>query len=44
MLPDPAGGVTEIKLIEPAEYRKYFDWGEIGERIVSRAMELKKSL
>jgi len=41
---DPAGGVTEIKLIEPAEYRKYFDWGEIGERIVVRALELKKRL
>ena len=41
---DPASGVTKIKLIDPAEYRKYFDWGEIGERIVERAMELKKEL
>jgi len=41
---DPAGGVTEIKLIDPAEYRKYFDWGEIGERIIARALELKGRL
>jgi 8-oxo-dGTP pyrophosphatase MutT (NUDIX family) len=41
---DPAGGVTEIKLIEPTAYRKYFDGGEIGERIVARALELKRRL
>jgi ADP-ribose pyrophosphatase YjhB (NUDIX family) len=41
---DPAGGVTEIKLIDPTEYRKYFDWGEIGERIVARAREMKSRL
>jgi hypothetical protein len=23
---------------------KYFDWGEIGERIIARALELKKDL
>jgi len=41
---DPAGSVTEIKLINPQDYRKYFDWGEIGERIIQRAMELRKGL
>ena len=41
---DPAGGVIEIKLIEPAEYKKYFDWGKIGERIITRASELKSRL
>ncbi len=30
---DPAGSVTEIKLIDPKNYKKYFDWGKIGERI-----------
>ena len=40
---DPAGTVTEIKLIDPKDYKKYFDWGEIGERIVSRALELNAS-
>lgn len=37
-LADPAGSVTEIKLINPKEYRNYFDWGEIGENIIPRAI------
>ena len=41
---DPAGHITEIKLIEPEDYKKYFDWGSIGERIISRALELKNKL
>ena len=41
---DPAAGVTKIKLIDPADYKRYFDWGEIGERIIARAMELKSCL
>jgi 8-oxo-dGTP pyrophosphatase MutT (NUDIX family) len=41
---DPAGSVTEIKLIDPKEYKKYFDWGQIGERIIQRALELKEKL
>jgi len=32
--------VTEIKLIDPKDYKQYFDWGEIGERIIERALEL----
>lgn len=40
---DPAGAVTEIKLIDPKDYKQYFDWGEIGERIVERALELKNN-
>lgn len=36
---DPAGAITEIKLVDPKEYKKYFDWGEIGDRIVNRAIE-----
>ena len=38
---DPAGSVTEIKLINSEDYKKYFDWGEIGERIIQRAIDLK---
>jgi len=39
---DPAeGGITEIKLIDPKDYKKYFDWGKGGERIMERAEELK---
>lgn len=41
---DPAGGVTEIKLIDPADYKQYFDWKSIGDRIISRAIELKSKL
>ncbi|MFA5894472.1 MAG: NUDIX domain-containing protein [Candidatus Shapirobacteria bacterium] len=41
---DPAGSVTDIMLIDPKNYRQYFDWGEIGERIISRAIEVKKRL
>ena len=43
-LSDPAGSVTEIKLINPKDYRQYFDWGAIGERIIGRALELEKLL
>ncbi|MBI2065539.1 MAG: NUDIX hydrolase [Candidatus Zambryskibacteria bacterium] len=39
---DPDGEITEIKLIDPKDYKKYFDWGKIGERIIQRALELKK--
>lgn len=38
---DIGGSVTEIKLINPLDYKKYFDWGEIGDRIIRRALELK---
>lgn len=41
---DPDGSITEIKLIDPKEYKQYFDWGEIGERIIERAIELKSKL
>ena len=41
-LVDPDGEVTKIKLIDPRDYKEYFDWGEIGERIMKRALELKK--
>ena len=40
---DPDGEITEIKLIDPADYKKYFDWGEIGERIIQRALKLKET-
>jgi ADP-ribose pyrophosphatase YjhB (NUDIX family) len=41
---DPAGTITEIKLIDPKEYKQYFDWGDIGERIITRAIELLPKL
>lgn len=41
---DPEGDVTEIKLIGPKDMKQYFDWGEIGDHILARALELKNSL
>lgn len=38
---DPDFGVKEIKLIDPRDYRQYFDWGDIGDRIMERAMEIE---
>jgi NADH pyrophosphatase NudC (nudix superfamily) len=37
---DPAEVVSEIKLIDPKNYKDYFDWGKIGERLILRAQEL----
>ncbi len=41
---DPAGSVTEIKLIDPAGYKQYFDWGKIGDRLVERALNVENSV
>jgi 8-oxo-dGTP pyrophosphatase MutT (NUDIX family) len=41
---DPAGSITEIKLINPLDYKQYFDWGNIGDRIIERALDLKPNL
>ena len=41
---DPDEDVTEIKLIDPADYKKYFDWGIIGDRIMERALILRHEL
>lgn len=41
---DPDFSITEMKLIDPKDYKQYFDWGEVGDRIMDRAMELKSKL
>jgi 8-oxo-dGTP pyrophosphatase MutT (NUDIX family) len=42
---DHAGGViTEVKLIDPADYKKYVNWGKIGDRLMERALELLPNL
>jgi len=41
---DPDGEVTKIELIDPKDYKKYFDWGEIGDHIMHRALELKEQM
>ncbi len=33
--------ITEIKLIDPADYKRYFDWKESGDHIMKKAMQLK---
>ena len=33
-----------LKLVDPKDYKQYFDWGRIGERIIERAVELKNKL
>lgn len=40
---DPDQGVFEIKLIDPRDYKQYFDWGKIGDRLIERAVELEKN-
>ncbi len=37
---DPDGDITAIKLIDPKDYKQYFDWGKIGDRIMERALEI----
>ena len=32
--------VTEIKLIDPKDYKKYFDWGERSDAMVEKAKKL----
>jgi len=41
---DPDGEATKIELIDPKDYKKYFDWGEIGDHIMQRALELKAQM
>ena len=41
---DPDGDITEVRCINPREYKAYFNWGIIGDRIMSRALEMKKRL
>lgn len=38
---DPDGDITEIKLIDPKDYKQYFDWGKVGERIMEQAIAFK---
>ncbi len=40
---DPGGSITEIKLIDPIDYRQYVQWGKIGERLMERALEIETS-
>jgi 8-oxo-dGTP diphosphatase len=41
---DPGGDVTEIKLIDPADYAKYYYWGANSDRMMERALKKVKTL
>lgn len=41
---DPDGDVDQIKTIDPEEFKEYIKWGEVGDRIFERALELKNKL
>jgi ADP-ribose pyrophosphatase YjhB (NUDIX family) len=41
---DPDGDIDKIELIDPKDYKKYFDWGEGGEYLMKRALEILKGL
>lgn len=43
-LADPDGDVTEIRFIDPLDYKEYFDWGEVGEYQFQRALEIYKTM
>ncbi|MEK7596523.1 MAG: NUDIX hydrolase [Patescibacteria group bacterium] len=41
---DPDGDITEIKLIKPEDYKKYINWGKIGDHIMKRALRIKDEM
>jgi len=36
------GEISKIEFIDPADYRKYFDWGIVGEHMITRALKIKE--
>ncbi|MEK7632810.1 MAG: NUDIX domain-containing protein [Patescibacteria group bacterium] len=41
---DPSGSVTKIKRIDLNDWDKYVDWGNVGKRILERAVRLRSAL
>lgn len=37
---DPDEGITKVELIDPKDYKKYFDWGDGGEYVIKKALIL----
>jgi ADP-ribose pyrophosphatase YjhB (NUDIX family) len=35
---DPDGDIVEIKLIDPTDYKEYFDWGVVGDHVMKKAL------
>jgi len=38
------GEITKIELIDPKDYKKYFDWGVVGDHIMERVLQLKDEM
>ncbi len=36
---DPDGDISEIILIDPKDYKRYFDWGVVGDRVMEQAIK-----
>lgn len=41
---DPDGDITQIKLVDPSELKRYVDWGEIGDHILEHALKMVKKM
>ncbi len=41
---DPDGDILEIKLIDPKDYKEYIKWGEVGDHLMKRALEMKEEV
>lgn len=38
---DPDNDITEVKLIDPKDFKEYINWGEVGDYLMKRAVEIK---
>lgn len=41
---DPDGDITEIACVDPSDYKKYFNWGEVGDHLMQRALKIKAEI
>lgn len=41
---DPDGDVDKIKLIDPKDYKQYLDWGERGDKLMERVLDVKRQM
>ncbi|MFZ2522892.1 MAG: NUDIX hydrolase [Minisyncoccia bacterium] len=37
---DPDEDITEVKLIDPKDYKEYFDWGIIADHVMKKSLEI----
>ena len=36
--------ITKMELIDPKDYKQYFDWGEIGDHVMERVLQIKTQM